>query len=74
MPVGRSCARAAASIAPRIGGVFVQLLHRVDLRLEFAAPGERLARRLRVTFDRALAIDEVELEFDRHDRPQAQAP
>ena len=46
--------------------------HRVDLRAELAPAGQRLARRLRVAFRRALAIDEVELELDRHDRRQAE--
>ncbi len=48
------------------GRVLVQFLHRIDLRLHFAAAGQRLSRRLRMAFRRALAIDQVELEFDGH--------
>ena len=51
--------------------VLVEIGHRVDLRLVLAPAGERLAGRLRAALGRARAVDEVELEFDRHDRGQA---
>ena len=52
--------------------VLVQVRHRVDLRAELAPAGQRLARRLRAALRRALAVDQVELELDRHDRREAE--
>ena len=52
--------------------ILIHLLHGVDLGLVLAPPGERLARRLRTAFGRALAVDEVELQLDRHHGRQAE--
>jgi hypothetical protein len=54
------------------GGVLVELGHRVDLGLVLAPAGQRLARRLRIALGCAFAIDEVELEFHRHHRREAE--
>jgi hypothetical protein len=51
---------------PQHHRVLVQVGHRIDLRLLFPAAGQRLARRLRAPVGRTLAIDQVELELDRH--------
>ena len=49
----------------------VEVRHRIDLRAVFAPPGQPRRRRLRVARGRALGIHEIELEFDRDDRPPA---
>ena len=50
-----------------------EVRHRVDLRAVLAAARQRLARRLRKAFDRALAVDEIELELDGDDGRQRRA-
>ena len=54
-------------------GVLVQFRHRVDLRPVFPPSGKRLPGRLGTAFRRALAVHEIELEFDGHDRTKPQA-
>ena len=53
-------------------GILVEFRHRVDLRLVLPATGERLAGWLGASVRRALAVHEIEFEFDRHDRAKSQ--